>query len=118
FLAAARTDGAALLVTGEPGVGKTVLLDAASEKASAAGMGILRAAGVQFEADWSFYCLNEALLPLLDALPQLPAVHRDALDIALGFGVGAPPRRLVVSNAAVGLLRQTATARLLLVILD
>lgn len=75
FLATARIDGAALLVTGEPGGGKTVLLDAASEEASAAGMAILRAAGVQFEADTSFSGLNQVLLSLLGALPLLPAVH-------------------------------------------
>jgi len=118
FLATARTDGGALLVTGEPGVGKTVLLDAASEAASAAGTRVLRAAGVEFEARTSFSGLNQLLLPLLGALPQLPAVHRNALDVALGFGDGPPPSRLVVSNAALVLLRQTATVRPALVILD
>jgi len=118
FLATARTDGGALLVTGEPGVGKTVLLDAASEAASAAGTQVLRAAGVEFEARTSFSGLNQLLLPLLGALPQLPAVHRNALNVALGFGVGTPPSRLVVSNAALVLLHQTATARPALVILD
>src|SRR5581483_1470550 len=107
-----------LLVTGEPGVGKTVLLHAASEAASAAGTRILRAAGVEFEAGTSFSGLNQLLLPLLGALPQLPAVHRDALNVALGFGDGPPPSRLVVSNAALFLLRQTATARPVLVVLD
>jgi len=118
FLATARAAGGVLLVTGEPGVGKTGLLDTASEAASAAGMCILRAAGVEFEAGTSFSGLNQLLLPLLGALPQLPAVHRDALNVALGFGDGAPPSRLVVSNAALVLLRQTATARPVLVILD
>ena len=118
FLASARTDGGALLVTGEPGVGKTGLLNAAAEAAAAAGMRILRAAGVEFEAGTSFSGLNQLLLPLLGALPQLPAVHRDALNVALGFGDGAPPSRLVVSNAALVLLRQAATADPLLVILD
>jgi DNA-binding CsgD family transcriptional regulator len=118
FLATARTEGGALLVTGEPGVGKTVLLNAASETASAAGMRILRAAGVEFEAQTSFSGLNQVLLPLLGALPQLPTAHRDALNVALGFGDGAPPSRLVVSNAALVLLRQTASARPVLVILD
>src|SRR5438128_1325808 len=110
FLAAAQTGGGALLVTGEPGVGKSVLLNAASEAASAEGMRILRAAGVEFEAGTSFSGLNQVLLPLLGELPQLPAVHRDALNVALGFGDGAPPSRLVVSNAALVLLRQTAAA--------
>lgn len=83
FLAAARTDGGALLVTGEPGVGKTILLDAAAEAASAAGARVLRAAGAEFEARTSFSGLNQLLLPLLGALLQLPAVHRNALNVAL-----------------------------------
>ena len=118
FLAMARTEGGALLVTGEPGVGKTVLLDVASEAPSAAGMRILRAAGVEFEAGTSFSGLNQLLLPLLGAVPQLAPVHRDALNVALGFGDGAPPSRLVVSNAALVLLRQAAAARPLLVVID
>src|SRR5262249_9050549 len=81
FLPAARTGGGALLVTGEPGVGKTVPLDAASEAASAVGMRILRAAGVEFEAGTSFSGLNQVLLPLLTDLPLLPTVHRDALNV-------------------------------------
>src|SRR5262245_40778114 len=71
FLAAVRTDGEALLVTGEPGVGKTRLLNSASDAASAAGMRILRAAGVEFEVGTSFSALNQVLLPLLGGLPQL-----------------------------------------------
>jgi DNA-binding CsgD family transcriptional regulator len=118
FLAMARAEGGALLVTGEPGAGKTVLLNAAAEAASAAGLRVLRAAGVEFEAGTSFSGLNQLLLPLLGALPQLPAVHRDALNVALGFGDGAPPSRLVVSNAALVLLRQAARARPVLVVLD
>ena len=94
------------------------LLDVAAEAASADATRVIRAAGVEFEAGTSFSGLNQVLLPLLDALPQLPAVHRDALNVALGFGEGAPPSRLVVSNAALVLLRQAATARPLLVIID
>src|SRR5262245_59473902 len=118
FLAAARADGTALLVTGEPGVGKTGLLNAASEAASAEGMRVLRAAGVEFEARTSFSGLNQVFLPLLGALRQLAPVHRHALNVALGFGDGTPPTRLVVSNAALALLRETAHTQPVLVILD
>jgi hypothetical protein len=118
FLAAARRDGGALLVTGELGVGKTVLLNAACGAASAAGTRILRAAGIQFEAGMSFSTLNQILLPLLDTLRHLEAVHREALNVALGFGDGAPPSPLVVSNAALVLLRHAAAARPLLLVID
>jgi DNA-binding CsgD family transcriptional regulator len=118
FLGTAGTHGGALLVTGEPGVGKTGLLDAAADDASSAGTRVLHAAGIQFEAGMSFSGLNQVLLPLVDELLQLPAVHRDALNVALGFGEGAPPSRLVVSNAALVLLRTAAIAQPLLLLLD
>ncbi len=57
---------------GDPGVGKTELLNAAATIASAAGTRILRAAGVEFEAEISFSGLNQVLLPLFDALPSAP----------------------------------------------
>lgn len=118
FVASARTDGGALLVTGEPGVGKTELLDAAAAVASEADAKVLRAAGIQFEAEMSYAGLNQVLMPLVDELPRLPDVHRDALNVALGFGEGAPPSRLIVSNAVLQLLRQAAAIRPLLVVLD
>jgi DNA-binding CsgD family transcriptional regulator len=118
FLTAVRANGGSLLVSGEPGVGKTGLLVAASDAASAAGMRVIRAAGIQFEAETSFSGLNQVLLPVLDALPNLEAIHRDALNVALGFGEGAPPSRLVVSNATLVLLRRAAASRALLVVID
>ena len=118
FLERARTDGAALLVTGEPGVGKTALLNAAASIASAARTRILRAAGVEFEAGISFSGLNQILLPLLGRLPRLPAAQRDALTVALGFSDGAPPGRLVVSNAVLVLLREAAASRPVLIVID
>jgi hypothetical protein len=100
FRAGARTHGGALLVTGERGIGKTEPPHAAADAASEVGTRILRGAGIQVETAMSFSGLNQVLLPALDASPQLPAVHRDVLKVALGFGEGAPPSRLVVSNAA------------------
>jgi DNA-binding CsgD family transcriptional regulator len=118
FLEVARMDGAALLITGEPGVGKTELLNAAASTASATGTRILRAAGVEFEAGISFSGLNQVLLPLLSGLPQLPAAQRDALNVALGFSHGGPPAQLVVSNAALVLLREAAASGPLLILID
>jgi DNA-binding CsgD family transcriptional regulator len=118
FLDDASASGAALLLTGEPGVGKTALLDAAHDAAMAAGFRVLRAAGVEFEADVSFSGLNQVLLPLGDELAELSATYRDALKVALGLSAGPPSDRLVISNAALALLRQATVAGPLLVILD
>lgn len=87
FLNRAEVGGEALLA-GEPGIAKSALLDAAAETASAAGTRVLRAAGVEFEADMPFSGLHQVLLPLHEEFPRLTAVHRDALNVAPGFGQG------------------------------
>jgi chromosomal replication initiation ATPase DnaA len=51
FLERAATNGEALVVFGEPGIGKTRLLDAAAKKAVATGAHVVQAAGVEFEAE-------------------------------------------------------------------
>ena len=64
FLAQAAGPGDALLLSGGPGVGKSVLLDHACRLADAVGATVLRAAGVQFEAEVGFAGLNQLFLPL------------------------------------------------------
>jgi len=118
FVERACTGGDTLLLFGEPGAGKTALLDAAAGAASDAGTLVLRAAGVEFEADLAFSGLHQVLLPLLDVFGQLGAAHRDALNVALGYGEGPPPDRLLVSTAALTVLRQAAAVSPVLVIVD
>jgi DNA-binding CsgD family transcriptional regulator len=108
----------ALLVAADPGIGKTALLNTAAAEATANGIRILRAEGVEFEADVSFSGLNQALLPLLDEFERLGELHREALSAALGLAHGPPPDRLVVSNAALVLLRQAAARSPLLLVID
>jgi DNA-binding CsgD family transcriptional regulator len=109
--------GGALLISGEPGVGKTALLDAAARTAAADGIRVLRAAGAEFE-DVSFSGLNQILLPLRGELDRLDDPQRSALNVALGFSDGLSCDRLVVSNAALDMLRAAAADRPLLVIVD
>ncbi|WP_327287564.1 AAA family ATPase [Streptomyces sp. NBC_01198] len=117
FLATAHRGGA-LLLSGQAGVGKTALLDAAAEAVSSAGTQVVRAAGVEFEADVSYSGLNQLLFPLAEFFGELDSAHRGALRTALGFDSGPPPDRLVVSSATLLLLRQVATANRLLLIVD
>jgi DNA-binding CsgD family transcriptional regulator len=118
FLAAAADTGRGLLIVGQAGVGKTALLSAAADAAVAAGTRVLRAEAVEFEADVSFSGLNQALMPLVAEFDGLAQLHREALIVALGLGEGSPPDRLVVSNAALSVLRQAAQARPLLLVVD
>ena len=110
--------GGALLLVGEPGVGKTALLDAAAAAVATSGARILRAAGVEFEADVSFAGLNQLLLPVTDEIAHLAAAHRQALSVALGLGDGPGSDRLVISTATLALLRRVASREPLVVIID
>jgi DNA-binding CsgD family transcriptional regulator len=118
FVRQAAVNGGALLLSGDPGVGKTALLSALADSASAAGTMVVRVAGAEFEGDISFTGLNQVLFPLLGDFDELGVAHRDALRVALGFGAGYAPDRLLVSNAALALTRHVAVRAPLLLIVD
>jgi DNA-binding CsgD family transcriptional regulator/tetratricopeptide (TPR) repeat protein len=118
FLGRLGSGGEALLLAGDPGVGKTVMLDVSAEMALAAGAQVLRAAGVEFEADLPFSGLHQALVPLFGQFGLLSSTHRDALNVALGLGDGAPPGRMVVCSATLALLREAASNHPLLLVVD
>ena len=114
FVDQAALSGGALLLSGEAGVGKSVLLDAAAAHAEAAGRRVLRAAGAEFESAVSFAGLNQLLGPLLGQGGGLSAAYRRAL----GVREGSSPDQLMLSNAALALLVQAAQAAPLLLVVD
>jgi hypothetical protein len=124
FLDTAATGGGSLVLLGEPGTGKTVLVDAAEQEASAAGTEVLRAAGVEFEVDVSFSALNQLLLPLRDHLSSIDEAHRAVLVVALGLtdeSTAAGQRAAaenIVANAVLALLREAALVRPVLAVVD
>jgi DNA-binding CsgD family transcriptional regulator len=118
FVERASEDGEALLVFGDPGVGKTALLDAVAELAADGSATVLRTRGVEFEADVPYAGLHQALLPLQAEFDRIASAHREALEVALGFGLGPAPERLVVANAALLLLRAASVNSPVLVIVD
>ena len=118
FLDRTQHTGDTRLVRGEPGVGKSALLDAAADQARAAGTIVLRASGAEFEAEVSYSGLNQLLLPLRDELDRLPPGSQEALSVALGFGPGAAPGALLVCNAALSLIVAAAEQSPVLVLID
>ncbi|MFJ1767147.1 AAA family ATPase [Amycolatopsis sp. NPDC088138] len=113
FVDDAAANGGALVLRGEPGVGKTALLDAAVAHAS--GTTVVRIAGTEFDVEVSFGALGAILHPFVGGLGRLPAVHATALTVALGLGGGGAANQLAVSHAALTLLTQAAGPLLLVV---
>lgn len=91
FVAHSAVDGGALLIVGDPGIGKSVLLQVASDLADDRGTSVLRAEGVGFKADVSHAVLDQLLVPLADLFPRLSALHGRALTVALGLEDGPHP---------------------------
>lgn len=105
-----------LLIRGEPGVGKTALLEYLAGHAS--GCQVRRAVGIQSEMELAFAALHQLCAPMLDRLDSLPAPQGDALRTAFGMRPGPAPDRFAVGLAALGLLSETAGERPLVCIVD
>ncbi|MEV7802191.1 LuxR family transcriptional regulator [Microbispora sp. NPDC088329] len=118
FLDTAGTDGAAILLTGDPGVGKTALLDATAELAVAKGTRVIRGSGVEYETDIGFAGLHQLVIPLSRELGRLPPPMREAVEVALGLGAGPAPSRIAVLNAALSLFGEAAREQPLLLVVD
>jgi DNA-binding CsgD family transcriptional regulator len=109
-------DSRVLVVRGEPGVGKTVLLDHLAERAS--GCRVLRAVGVQSEMELAFAGLHQLCAPMLNRLAHLPAPQREALRTAFGLSSGPPPDRFLVGLAVLSLLSEMAGDQPLICLVD
>ncbi|MFE7802726.1 AAA family ATPase [Nocardia sp. NPDC057440] len=118
FTTESAVGGGAMLVVGEAGIGKTVVLTAAAESAAAVGIRVLRSAGVEFEASVSFAGLHQLLYPLQDRRHQLAAVHRRALGVGLGLDDGPVPDQLGLVNAVRALLVRAAVDGPVLLVVD
>jgi len=104
------------VVRGEPGVGKTVLLDYLAGRAS--GCLVARAAGVQSEMELAFAGLHQLCAPMLEHAASLPVPQREALRTAFGLSAGSVPDRFLVGLAVLGLLSETAGQRPLVCVVD
>jgi DNA-binding CsgD family transcriptional regulator len=105
-----------LVVRGEPGVGKTALLESAI--GSASGFRVMRAVGVESEIELAFAALQQLCAPMVDRLDRLPAPQRDALGVAFGVRAGGAPDRFLVGLAVLSLLAEAAEEHPLLCVVD
>lgn len=110
--------GSATVLRGDPGIGKTALLDWTAERAERAGFTVLRAAGGESELGITFGVLRQVLRPLRANSRALPPRQRLALERALGLREGLPPDGFMVGASALALLAEEARQRPVLVLVD
>jgi hypothetical protein len=110
--------GQALVVLGDPGIGKSALLAAAQGAARAAGFRVLTAIGVESEAQLPFAGLHQILRPVLRAASELRPVHSTALRAAFGLEQGPTPDLFQIALAAVNLLAAVAAKQPVAVLVD
>ena len=94
--------GGSLVITGEPGIGKTSVLEATT--ADPVGMQLLRVDGYEAESTIPFAAVHRLTIPLHRHLDGLPDRHRKALRVASGSSSGPPPDRFLVGLGVLGLL--------------
>ncbi len=108
--------GAAVIVHGEPGIGKSVLLDSLASEA--AGVRVLRATSVPQESEFGYATLHQLLLPVLGEVDRLPEPLAAALRVVFGLAAGSAPDRFLVGLATLSLLSDLAGDRPLLCSVD
>ncbi|MFI6935155.1 AAA family ATPase [Streptomyces sp. NPDC050287] len=108
--------GATMMVWGDPGIGKTALLDYVAESA-AADFTVLRCRGTRLESELAFAALHELLWPVTERISTLPEPQAKALNGALGTSNDVADRFLI-GVAALTLFRELAEERPVLIVAD
>jgi DNA-binding NarL/FixJ family response regulator len=111
-----RGQSGGLVLRGEPGIGKSALLEYAAERAE--GCQVLRATGVEWEMELPFAGIHQLCAGLLDGRDRLPAPQRDALATAFGISSGSQPDRFLIGLAVLSLLSDAAQERALVCLVD
>jgi predicted ATPase len=117
FLADLRAgSGAALVLLGEPGIGKSALLDYLRQRAR--DVLVLHVTGVQAEQELAFAGLYQLLDSLAARADALPEPQRAAQRVAFGLEAGEPPGAFVVALATLALLEVLSAERPVLCVVD
>ena len=103
------------MVRGEPGLGKTTLLQHAG---SASGFRVAQVGGVESEQDLPFAGLHRLCAPMLDRVGRLPGPQQDALAAAFGVRQGGAIDRFLVGLAVLGLLAEVSAEQPLVCTVD
>ena len=115
---AAQGTSAAVVLRGEPGIGKTALLDAVAARAVTEEMRVARVTGVEAEVPLGYAAVHRLLMPFPGLIERLPAPQREALQSTFGLVAGPRPDRFLVALGVLTLLADAASETRLLCIVD
>jgi DNA-binding CsgD family transcriptional regulator len=115
MLFAATQRSSALMLWGDPGVGKTTLLDYAAGRAESR---VLRARGVEPEAVLAYATIADLLMPLRRHFADIPSVQREALESCLAISDSAITNPFAVCAAALGVVTAAAEVEPMLLLVD
>ena len=110
--------GDALLIRGDPGIGKSALLHHARLRADAAGIRSLLTTGVESEAELAFAGLHQLLQPILGIREMLPDRPRRVLEAAFCIAGDLEPDLFRVATAVHQLVCEAAESGPLILIVD
>ncbi|QKJ18747.1 AAA family ATPase [Microbacterium hominis] len=116
FAGARNQAGGALLITGDPGIGKTTLVEAALSEQH--GLRVLRTQGVEVESAIAYGALQRLGLPLIEYVDELPPAQQTALRIAAGVEQGLPPQPALVGLGFLSLLARAGTDQPTVCVID
>jgi len=108
--------GAIIVVHGDPGVGKTALLEYAVKVGE--DFRVIRAAGVAGEMKLDYAALQQLCSPIMGFVERLPDPQRDALEVAFGLSAGHASSPFLVGLAVLGLISEAAGEQPLLCVVD
>jgi DNA-binding CsgD family transcriptional regulator len=113
-----RIGGAALVIRGEPGIGKSALLHRARKRAGELGADVLMTVGVESEAEFAFAGLQHLVDPIGSLTTLLPDPQRRALESAFGIADELEPDPFRVALATYRLVSEAAESNPLVLIVD
>ncbi|WP_280336384.1 AAA family ATPase [Nocardia wallacei] len=108
--------GGGWCLRGDPGIGKTALLDFAADHAP--GIRVMRVTGAPPESNVAYAALHRLLLPVMNEIASLPQPQQTALGVLFGRIDGAPPDRFLVGLATLTLLSSLADKQPILCLAD
>jgi DNA-binding CsgD family transcriptional regulator len=116
LLEARESRSGALVIRGEPGIGKSALLGYAVERAE--NLRVLKGVGIESESELPFAALHRILLPVLDEVDGIPEPQADALRGAFGLFPSQASDRFLIAVGVLSLLSESADEQPLLCVVD